>query len=417
MTKLKILFYTFLISIIASCSSSNKIINVDYTYLYDDSQKLIKPNFKIFHHSSDSSTVYYHLKSNNILYGKVNGDSILKARVWLKYRLFADENRSEIIDSATHKLVNYGANENHKILQGSFRMKTTMGKAYPYEIRFRDENKDLNVVYQLIVDKRNNRNEQFYLLKRDQKVLVDPILQYSDRIQLEKSSLVQQDTFLLQQTNMNYLMTPPPFAEDVKEEPSLQIDSNKQIVFKENTAQLSNFYNINQIAPKDSTKPFYFYYFHEGFPQLTTVEHLIPPIRYISTTSEFKKVNEAINTKEAIDNFWLGLGRNEERAKKMIKEYYSRVEKSNEYFTSYKEGWKTDRGIIYIVYGKPTTIYKTITKEVWIYGEENNILSIKFEFYKINNPKSNNDFRLARSSDYKNNWYRAVDMWRQSKIY
>jgi hypothetical protein len=111
------------------------------------------------------------------------------------------------------------------------------------------------------------------------------------------------------------------------------------------------------------------------------------------------------------------LGKEPERAQKMIREYYRRVELSNRWFTSYKAGWKTDRGIIFIVYGEPTTIYKSINSETWVYGEENNILSIKFNFNLMDNPMSENDYELKRNSDWKNNWYRAVDSWRQAKIY
>jgi len=404
--------------LISSCSVNQNAFKRDYTYLYDENQKLIKPSFKIFHHQNDSSTVFFHIRSNDILYGRLE-DSLLKANVWLKYKVYEDPGRSKFVDSTTIKLVNYGKNSNGKILQGNFKVKAPVGKTYPLEVRFRDENKDLNVVHDLMLDKRLNNNEQFFLLKSKEKVLVESMIHNPDSIILIKSPLAKGDFYELERLSINYSMSPPPFAENVKKELIENELSSSKINFIDNRYEIQNFAPINRLiaVENDTVFPYYFYYHYYGYPKITKVEQMIDPIRYISTSSEYKKVNQAVNSKVAIDNFWLNLGKNQDRAKKLIKEYYSRVEKANQFFTSYKEGWKTDRGIIFIVYGSPTTIYKDLGKETWIYGEENNILSIKFEFFKIKNPRSDNDYRMVRNKDYKNNWYRAVDQWRQAKIF
>ena len=422
MNKAKLNIYSASIAVFCSllnwaCFSSKSVNNYDYTYLYDDSQKLIKPSFKLFHHHEDSSILYYQLKSNNILYGRLD-DSLLKARIWVKYRLYSDLGRSGILDSTTLKLVNYGHNDNAKILQGKISLKVPTGGIYPMEIRFRDANKDLNVVYQIKVDKRENANDQYFLLLDGDKVLVEPIIDRQSKAILHKSPLIEEDHFTLQGSEHLHPMTTPPFAKSNTSIEEISYNYNKRITFIEDTFHLRHINSVNKISlnDNDSVHPFFYYHFHSEYPKITDVNQLIQPIRYISTSSEYKSVTAAINKKKAIDNFWLKLAKNEERAKKLIKEYYSRIESANTYFSSYKEGWKTDRGIIYIVYGNPTTVYKTLDKEVWIYGEENNILSLKFTFIRAKNPQSGNDFRLIRNSDYKTNWYRAVDLWRQAKV-
>jgi hypothetical protein len=98
---------------------------------------------------------------------------------------------------------------------------------------------------------------------------------------------------------------------------------------------------------------------------------------------------------------------------KMIAKFYSRVMTANKLFTSYKEGWKTDRGIIYIVYGAPSEVYRRTGEEEWIYGERSNMLSIRFFFDQAENPLSDNDYILQRSSGYKPGWYIAVENWRR----
>ena len=175
------------------------------------------------------------------------------------------------------------------------------------------------------------------------------------------------------------------------------------------------FYHI-QLS--DSTKHgFTLYRFEESFPAVTTVKDLIEPLRFINSNSEYKTLTEADFPKAEVDRFWLNLAGNQDRAKLLIQKFYSRVENSNEFFTSYTEGWRTDRGLIYLIFGAPNIIYKNSESEFWVYGEESNPSSLGLMFYKIENPFTDNDFRLDRSPIYKSNWYSAVDMWRQGRIY
>ena len=66
----------------------------------------------------------------------------------------------------------------------------------------------------------------------------------------------------------------------------------------------------------------------------------------------------AIKPKVALDDFWIKCGGNIDKARELIRIYYTRVFYSNYYFTSYKEGWRSERGMIYIIYGPPDKVYK-----------------------------------------------------------
>jgi hypothetical protein len=72
--------------------------------------------------------------------------------------------------------------------------------------------------------------------------------------------------------------------------------------------------------------------------------------------------------------------------------------------------------MIFTIFGRPNVIYKDQKTETWIYGEENTPMSISFLFIKVQNPFSDNDFRLTRSPLLKNPWYNMVDNWRKGKI-
>ncbi|MFN7014905.1 MAG: GWxTD domain-containing protein, partial [Bacteroidia bacterium] len=131
----------------------------------------------------------------------------------------------------------------------------------------------------------------------------------------------------------------------------------------------------------------------------------------------YDDIKMAENVKMHVEKFWLNAGGSADRARELIKKYYNRVYHANLLFSSYKEGWKTDRGMIYLIFGIPNIVYKANTSEIWIYGEENNLMSLNFTFYKVINPFTDNDYTLDRSIIYKNSWYRGVESWRQGRIY
>jgi hypothetical protein len=80
------------------------------------------------------------------------------------------------------------------------------------------------------------------------------------------------------------------------------------------------------------------------------------------------------------------------------------------------EGWKTDRGMIYLIFGAPQDVYKTAVSETWIYGIQGTPNSVTFNFKKMDNKFSENDFFLTRSAYYKDPWYIAVGAWRDGRI-
>ncbi|MEO8085789.1 MAG: GWxTD domain-containing protein, partial [Bacteroidota bacterium] len=157
--------------------------------------------------------------------------------------------------------------------------------------------------------------------------------------------------------------------------------------------------------------------FPNSFPAVTSPEQMVECVRYLTTKREFEEMKSNPNKKAAMDKFWLDLGGNAERTKLLIKKYYTRIREANQYFSSYTEGWRTDRGMVYTVFGKPNNVYKSSTAESWIYGTPNNALSINFFFTKVINPFTDNDYQLTREPLFEGAWMRAVDVWRQGRVY
>ncbi len=113
---------------------------------------------------------------------------------------------------------------------------------------------------------------------------------------------------------------------------------------------------------------------------------MIEPLRYICSNKEFQTITSNPNAKNAVNEFWLNMAKQPEIAKMLIKNYYHRIEESNQFFTSYLQGWKTDRGMIFTIFGRPNVIYKDQKTETWIYGEVkyshvNKLLLLKFKIH------------------------------------
>lgn len=158
------------------------------------------------------------------------------------------------------------------------------------------------------------------------------------------------------------------------------------------------------------------FYFGQFYPAIKTPDQMIEPLAYLLSANEMAEMQQG-DAKLAVDDFWLKSAGDIDQAKELIRIYYNRVLYANYYFTSFKEGWRTDRGMIYLIYGPPTGLYKTPTEEKWVYGKENNENKITFVFRKIDSPFSYNVYSLTRSKDLNSKWVQAVRSWRQGNIF
>jgi GWxTD domain-containing protein len=141
------------------------------------------------------------------------------------------------------------------------------------------------------------------------------------------------------------------------------------------------------------------------------------PIRFITTKTEHEEIIKNSYPKLLIDRFWLECGGSKEHARELIRVFYRRVEEANYYFSTYTEGWKSDRGMIHLLFGNPNQIIRSSQGEVWNYGEDSNAALLSFTFKKVDSPFTNNLYLLEREPGYKPYWERMVQTWRSGKIY
>ena len=145
-------------------------------------------------------------------------------------------------------------------------------------------------------------------------------------------------------------------------------------------------------------------------------------VSYIITSQErdaFKKLKTNEEREQFIEMFWRRRDPDPDTDENEYREeYYERIAYANEHFSSGIPGWKTDRGRIYIMYGKPDEkethpmgggyerpsyhgggSTSTYPFEVWFYRYLPGIGSgIEIEFV---DPTGSGEYRIARSPDEK----------------
>lgn len=139
------------------------------------------------------------------------------------------------------------------------------------------------------------------------------------------------------------------------------------------------------------------------YPKSKRIEELIGPLQYITTDSENKSLNSGVDSKRVFEQFWINTYGSKFLAKEAIRAYYRKVEESNMLFTDYKNGWKTDRGMLYIIFGIPNEVIRTESSEVWKYSDE-----LEFEFIRFSTLFAPSFYSLRRNLKYEDVWYNRV---------
>ncbi len=120
----------------------------------------------------------------------------------------------------------------------------------------------------------------------------------------------------------------------------------------------------------------------QGVPSsIKDLDKAVKQLVYIATEDEIDKIEETENRDEKIKaylEFWKTKDPTPQTEDNPIfDEYYRRVSYSNEKFSHYTEGWKTDRGMVFIILGVPDNVdrhpfeFNTKPYEIWEYYDLN----------------------------------------------
>ncbi|MFN8345839.1 MAG: GWxTD domain-containing protein [Spirosomataceae bacterium] len=156
---------------------------------------------------------------------------------------------------------------------------------------------------------------------------------------------------------------------------------------------------------------------NKRFPKMTRPNELIRPVMYMSQNQEINELLASKDPKKSLDRYWLTLmSGNTDLAKRTISVFYNRVEEANRLFTSYKEGWKTDKGMIFVIMGPPDRVQRSKDREVWVYSQRANFSEINFTFNRRQNQFVDDHYELQRYVEYQPIWYPMVEAWRTGAV-
>lgn len=411
--KIKISYF-FLLLLLSSCGFIGKKNLQNSAYLYQEKIAKINAEYQLYHKSNTESTLYCKIKSSELLSIFSASEKQNKISFLLSGKLFVTEDGNTAIDSFA---IERSMLDTTKWIRESFTFSAHLYEHYLLKITLKDLNKDAAVNKSIYFEKEADSKDNFKIFKEEEK-------QYGKTFNLGDTILISYNTdkknLFVHFFNEDFDVAPAPFnLGELKTEKinpkatyKLTIDSNFFLL----PILQKGIYQV--MGNEHDEKGLSILSFENDFPAISSATDMIAPLQYICTEKEMQELRLAKNKKIAVDQFWLSKAKNDKQiAKKLISTYYKRVENTNKFFTSYKAGWKTDRGMIMVVFGAPNIIYQSKEGESWIYGEKNNMYALNFTFTKIKNKFSDNDFQLNRSEYFKNIWKTAQNAWRNGHPY
>lgn len=428
MTQFRSAFYTFLLLLISAvlftaCSSRTGFQASDVSYIYNTKDLAPRPEFVVHHISNEQTRIYYRINSVDLLYMRQPDATSYQANFTIQFQLSPSFENTTPLDSGLVQIQDVSPKPPVKALTGYFDISTVQqsedGK-YVLKLNMTDENRQVQFENFIRIEKNSVLSEANFLMTD---TAGRPIF---------KHHIPTKTPFLLDYTarpisryyvsyyHRDFPVALPPYSSggdesfELKPDSIFTINADQEIVLPEN-----GFYHFR--SDTSQWDGYTVYSFYNEFPFVAKRVHLGPPLRYLTTRREYDELSENFKSpaalKELVDDFWLNRTGSVERSRIMLEAYYNRVQEANMFFSSYLEGWKTDRGIIYVIYGPPNKVFRSTAGESWIYGDENSSLSYFFSFSKVSNPFSDNDFSLERMNSYRYGWGQAIESWRNGHIY
>jgi GWxTD domain-containing protein len=408
----------FLLLIIVACSTPRNTGYKPESKTYKREANSINPDFLVHHLNDTLSELCFKVRSKELLYTRPDGFNF-RSNLLISFRLTSNYDGKEFSDSASVRLVDENNEGVDKFLIGKIKIHARTLKNYFLRATVSDLNRNTEFTKVLFVQKDNDINRQNFIVQSSANTLMfNNIIKSNDEVSIIYKDKISVKLFV-RYYNRNFALALPPFSEAETKPFEYQADSTFEVQLKDGvvnfTATKKGFYHFQlDTTQKDGLTLFNF---SETFPNVKKIDELIPPLRFITSKSEFEEISSREDKKAAADKFWLSCTGSTERSKELIRKFYNRVQDANTNFTSYIEGWKTDRGMILLIQGPPNVIYRDGTRENWIYGEENSINSVSYLFSKVMNPFTDNDYELERSPTFKPLWFASVDAWRQGRVY
>jgi GWxTD domain-containing protein len=405
-----------IIALLFSCKDK-RISSRNLSALYDIEKPYHLFQFSLYHASEETTELQFRVPLYEFLYKRENAVSEFTSRFSLTYYFYEDFKAKTILDSATYVFTDSINYRQQYWFDYIIPLKIGMQKQGLLRIEVVDKHRKTGSSFTFLHNKNDIGNRQYYNIHvKDVGRVPKTIMASSDTFRITLSPLIKADSLYVAHFHPVYELASPPFSyENIKVYP-WKPDSMFTVPLNNNTTEYVSYNKeglYHFMTDTLSRNGITIFISRSDFPFVSSHKTMGQVLRYLTSAKEYRKIEENPDVQTAVEDFWLNISPNPNVARRLIKEFYTRTQYANMFFTSYKEGWMTDRGMIYIVMGKPNIVYRTSFSEIWIYGEDRNFYSVTFDFRRVLNSLSDNDFVLMRNPTFKDKWYRAVDMWRK----
>ncbi|MFC2116088.1 GWxTD domain-containing protein [Bacteroidota bacterium] len=388
--------------------------------LYNPSSTPLHPEFVVYHETATRSRVYIKIFPVELLFNQANPEGTYQSSLRITYELreLIDGKESEMIADSTSQDFTLRRDEAKSVFVANLPIRTREGSQYMLKITTTDRLRRKGATNFMHVDRSTVNTAQNYLVisASNGYPSFDKVF-HSNEIFHVRFNRKGVDTVYVKRYRNNFPLPRPPITNLSSPKPDYILDSILAYVYSDSTNYIlaeEGMYHI-QVDPE---KPGGLTLFNFGgnFPRVANTADMIGPLAYLVSSTEFNELSNQTNKKLALDNFWLKAAGNVQSARELIRVYYNRVFFANYFFTSYKEGWKTDRGMMFIVYGPPNLLTKRGNTENWVYYRKKSREPLQFVFSRHDNPYTQNDFLLERNF-VNSMWVQAVRDWRSGKIF
>jgi len=406
--------------LVGGCSSPRTETTQNLAYKYRDDAPGLRPVVSVYHPTADSTWIRLVLDRSDLLYKTESVGADFRALIEVHYRFLSGVNEA-LVDSGTLKFADYKAGVDGGRLQFEWGLRKPTGAEEPFAVSLyiRDPQRGSEAQAKARIDWSDPQNRQYFRLREipDNRWNEMPWVRSGTAYGLECGQCPEQ--MFVRCFGKEYPLATPPFASN--ESGSFDFKGDSIGVLRRTDTLLFARQGLYHFQSDSSLlSGFTAFAFGPDFPKLSLRTELAPPLRYLTTKKEYEALTESGNPdsiKREVDRFWLKIGGSPDRARTLIEAFYRRVEEANERFTSYTPGWRTDRGILYVVYGPPDEVIEEPGRERWVYGSRQSALSYAFEFIRVENPFTEQDYSMVRLADHRYGWQQAIAGWRSGKVY
>ncbi len=384
-------------------------------FLYNPGKLIINPECLIYHNEELTSAVFFKQYVNELNFSPKNVKSS-EYRYGVRY-ILRDADNYNIIDSAS---VNYVVKKERisDSFSSFFKINTPENKSYVLMIIFYCRTTNANKRFLFEIDKSDVFSGENYFVES----MGEPVEpKYNNIVYSGKNYKITSGRIKNKSVTVNYYAfddyMPSPPASTARSSSSFQIPDSVYHYKFGDTIQFENKGIYFFQASENDNSGLILLNAGQFFPKIKTVSQMLEPLQHFCTRREYNEIKKSENLKESIDEFWFSKSNDVRIAKEQIRVFYNRVQLANNFFTDYRKGFKSDRGMIYIIFGAPSAVRRNQDAEEWFYGENPEISGLSFIFYKEEHPVFGHEYKLRRNTTYQTIWGQAISTWRAGRIF